>query len=302
MMAAKMTKMVAVMMMMMMMVLMTMLTVVDGARTTLPSDYRDEKLDDDDGELNIVETKSYFADGKGEAFATRVSSAPRAYVYRDFLSVEECEHLISLAYARVMREGDDGVVKFPAPRGAFTAKKGYALESEDDVVRAIELRVAAWSMLPPNRAENIAVLKYDVGDEYAAHHDYFEDENDSELLDGGQRAATVFMYLSDVEDGGETVFPLGTPIGETRHASVTPENACSMAHKGTKGVLSVKPRRGDAVLLFNGHLNGENDVNSLHAGCPVTRGTKWIATQWMRVGPRHVGTHATKPSDSQHEL
>ena len=203
-----------------------------------------------------------------------------------------------------MNDSDDGGVVFPSTkgRGAFTAKKGYALEREDDVVRAIELRAAAWAMLPPNRGEKIAVLKYDVGDEYAAHYDYFEDENDRELNNGGQRVATVLMYLSDVEDGGETVFPHGTPIRETRHASVTPENACSLAHKGTQGVLSVKPRRGDAVLLFNAHLNGENDVNSLHAGCPVIRGTKWIATQWMRVGPRNVGSYAAKPSNSQHEL
>lgn len=53
--------------------------------------------------------------------------------------------------------------------------------------------------------ENIQVLQYEVTQKYDPHLDYFYDEKDQ--LRGGHRYATVLMYLSDVEDGGETIFP-----------------------------------------------------------------------------------------------
>jgi hypothetical protein len=65
--------------------------------------------------------------------------------------------------------------------------------------------------------------------------------------------------------------------------------------------------------------NGKEDSASLHAGCPVIRGTKWSATKWMHVGeflyaprptPRHPRLASwglfgylshTLPSNSPHE-
>ena len=53
--------------------------------------------------------------------------------------------------------------------------------------------------------EPIQILRYEHGQKYEAHIDYFVDEANQE--EGGHRAATVLMYLSDVKKGGETVFP-----------------------------------------------------------------------------------------------
>jgi prolyl 4-hydroxylase len=54
-------------------------------------------------------------------------------------------------------------------------------------------------------AESMQVLRYEIGQKYDAHFDYFHDKMLLRL--GGHRVATVLMYLTDVKRGGETVFP-----------------------------------------------------------------------------------------------
>lgn len=104
---------------------------------------------------------------------------------------------------------------------------------KDEVVADIEERIAAWTFLPrgklpilvshgylpifelrisnlfifllPENGEAIQILRYEHGQKYEPHFDYFHDKANQEL--GGHRVATVLMYLSDVEKGGETVFP-----------------------------------------------------------------------------------------------
>ncbi|XP_016739522.1 probable prolyl 4-hydroxylase 7 [Gossypium hirsutum] len=57
----------------------------------------------------------------------------------------------------------------------------------------------------PENGESIQIIHYENGQKYEPHFDYFHDKANQEL--GGHRIATVLMYLSDVESGGETVFP-----------------------------------------------------------------------------------------------
>lgn len=49
------------------------------------------------------------------------------------------------------------------------------------------------------------MLRYEHGQKYDPHYDYFADKVN--IARGGHRLATVLMYLTDVEKGGETVFP-----------------------------------------------------------------------------------------------
>lgn len=53
--------------------------------------------------------------------------------------------------------------------------------------------------------EAMQILHYEHGQKYEPHYDFFHDKANLKL--GGHRIATVLMYLSDVEKGGETVFP-----------------------------------------------------------------------------------------------
>jgi prolyl 4-hydroxylase len=66
----------------------------------------------------------------------------------------------------------------------------------------------------------------------------------------------LIVYLNDVPNGGETVFPA---IG-----------------------LSVSPRRGNAVYFEYANSRQQLDGKSLHAGAPVIEGEKWALTKWMR--------------------
>lgn len=53
--------------------------------------------------------------------------------------------------------------------------------------------------------EDIQVLRYEHGQKYDPHYDYFTDKVN--IVQGGHRLATVLMYLTNVTKGGETVFP-----------------------------------------------------------------------------------------------
>ncbi|CAI7760503.1 unnamed protein product [Closterium sp. NIES-53] len=141
---------------------------------------------------------------------TRLSWQPRAFLYSGFLSHDECDHLITLARDKVTRSsvadnksGKSVLSEIRTSSGTFLNKY------QDDVVKRIEERIAAWTFLPKEHGEAIQILKYEIGQKYDAHFDYFFDAVNTQM--GGHRVATVLMYLTTVEEGGETVFPSSQP-------------------------------------------------------------------------------------------
>ena len=73
-----------------------------------------------------------------------------------------------------------------------------------------------WNLLLQlENGESMQILHYENGQKYEPHFDYFHDKANQEL--GGHRVATVLMYLSNVEKGGETIFPNSEVINFLRH-------------------------------------------------------------------------------------
>lgn len=151
-----------------------------------------------------------------------------------------------------------------APSGVVDPKTGQGLRSQlrtsysmsfqpnmyDPVVAEAMRRIAVIAGLPPEHAEPVGVLRYGPGQEYRPHFDFYDDEHHE-----AQRVSTVFVYLNDVAEGGGTEFPrLG---------------------------VTVEPGRGKAVKFLNCDAAGRPNPETLHAGLPVVRGEKWLATFWF---------------------
>ncbi|KAK9285429.1 hypothetical protein L1049_024622 [Liquidambar formosana] len=83
--------------------------------------------------------------------------------------------------------------------------------------------------------------------------------------------ASFLLYLSDVEEGGETMFPFENGL----------DVDVNYDYRKCIG-LKVKPRQGDGLLFYSLFPNGTIDPTSLHGSCPVIKGQKWVATKWIR--------------------
>ncbi|RWR92379.1 putative prolyl 4-hydroxylase 3 isoform X2 [Cinnamomum micranthum f. kanehirae] len=212
---------------------------------------------------------------RGEQWTEVLSWEPRAFIYHNFLSKDECEYLIELAKPHMHKstvvDSQTGQSKDSRVR---TSSGMFLRRGQDKIIRNIEKRIADFTFIPVEHGEGLQILHYEVGQRYEPHYDYFLDQFNTK--NGGQRIATVLMYLSDVEEGGETVFP----SANANYSSVPWWNELSECAK--KG-LSVKPKMGDALLFWSMRPDASLDPSSLHGGCPVIKGNKWSSTKWMHV-------------------
>ncbi|KAK1320120.1 hypothetical protein QJS10_CPA03g02326 [Acorus calamus] len=212
---------------------------------------------------------------RGSRWTEVISWEPRAFVYHNFLSEEECKHLIELAKPHMEKSTVvDSATGQSKDSRVRTSSGMFLRRGRDKIISDIEKRISDFTFMPVDHGEGLQVLHYEVGQKYEPHYDYFIDEYNTR--NGGQRIATVLMYLSDVEEGGETIFP----NANVNSSSLPWYNELSEC--GKKG-LSVKPKMGDALLFWSMRPDATLDPLSLHGGCPVIKGNKWSSTKWIRV-------------------
>ena len=98
------------------------------------------------------------------------------------------------------------------------------------------------------------------------------------------RFITIILYLNNVAKGGETAFPVADDANryQVKNYSLTLNEKCKEAN------LLITPRKGTAVMWYNHLLEhdgathmGAIDWLSLHGGCEVIEGVKWIANVWL---------------------
>ena len=128
-----------------------------------------------------------------------VIESPRVVLFGNLLSDEECDLLINQSRDKLQRSS---VVN--ASTGAYdvhphrTSSGTYFKRGENELLQRIEKRIAELVDCPVEQGEPIQVLHYQPGGEYKPHYDYFDPShpgNKDVLAQGGQRIATLIMYL-----------------------------------------------------------------------------------------------------------
>jgi prolyl 4-hydroxylase len=190
-------------------------------------------------------------------------ASPQVQLFQQLLTDDECDALVALSRGRLARSpvvnpdtGDENLIDARTSMGAMFQV------AEHPLITRIEARIAAVTGVPAEHGEGLQILNYKPGGEYQPHFDYFNPQRPGEarqLSVGGQRIATLVIYLNTPEAGGATAFPR---VG-----------------------LEVAPVKGNAVYFSYLLPDGTLDERTLHAGLPVASGEKWIATKWLRERP-----------------
>ncbi|XP_060082088.1 transmembrane prolyl 4-hydroxylase-like [Ylistrum balloti] len=167
--------------------------------------------------------------------------------------------------------------------------------SKDTVFEKIQDRVSRTVDLPIEliKMSDFQVVTYGVKGHYNAHYDSSEVNKKVPCCTRQRtlqcricRYMTVLFYLSDVEGGGETAFPLAG--NDSIDMLRVQEEQLMNLYRKCDSYLRVTPAKGKAIIWYNHKVDpdsgwlGAMDRHTFHGGCPVTVGTKWIANFWIK--------------------
>jgi prolyl 4-hydroxylase len=207
-------------------------------------------------------------DGTDESTAARLLAHPGAarfpssrldlFTLRNFLSADRCAELIALIEVNnrpstlADSNGDD----------AFRTSTTCDLSFDDPVVDELARMLSDLSAIPRTHAEPLQGQRYEVGQEFKAHTDYFEPGSadfQTYCSVAGQRTWTFMLYLNDVEAGGATRFKVIDKM--------------------------FQPETGKLVAWNNRRPDGSCNAATLHHAMKVRKGRKYVITQWYRERP-----------------
>ena len=177
---------------------------------------------------------------------------------RNFLNAAQCEQLITLIEAErrpstiADANGDD----------YFRTSETCDLDMTNSAVAQLDAMLTSLSGIDPAHGEPLQGQRYDVGQEFKAHTDYFSPEGADYAKFcsvAGQRTWTFMIYLNEPEAGGATRF-------KAIKKSFQPETGKLLCWNNRREDLSVNP-------------------NTLHHGMKVRKGLKYVITKWYREKP-----------------
>ena len=193
--------------------------------------------------------------------------SPPILVCDEFLDRGECDALIASGEPRLqpsaVSTADPSLFRV-APGGPRRTSASAVLHADDATACALLKKIATLTghTFDDGHLESVQIARYNPGEEYSEHTDAVELSASEPSLGfmarGGQRVATVLVYLSDVESGGETDFP-------------------RLGYRCT-------PRAGRCLVFFPALADGSCDERLLHAARPAAH-TKWVAQVWVRQFP-----------------
>ena len=206
--------------------------------------------------------------GPGESSAVHLLSFPNMqrvpsprlelYQYRSFLDAASCDALIE----RIEANRAPSTVADYNGDDAFRTSETCHFDAGDPIVSALDQLLTHVSGIDPAHGEPLQGQRYDVGQEFKPHTDYFEPNGtdfQTHCAVAGQRTWTYMIYLNDVEAGGGTRFKW---LDKTVH-----------------------PERGKLLIWNNRRPDGMVNPASLHHGMKVRAGRKYVITRWYRERP-----------------